>query len=209
MERSNSSRSTNSSFSTTSRVSSSSSVLSIQCLKGSSKSDEWTENMLQTGDIVESLRLGNMILKSPFKNGKNGIQKIMHTSFKAKETSICVRVRRGSDESFTELQVLKSQYFCLLWYHIRKNMILIILCLDRHVSFRTSLPEGNNICLELLMIQTMPLVLLIGRKWSVWNYKVCFCGWLFFVFDFLVLSTVVVCLLFLCLLVQVAWFHTF
>ncbi|XP_016465209.1 uncharacterized protein LOC107788073 [Nicotiana tabacum] len=104
MERSNSSRSTNSSFSTTSRVSSSSSVLSIQCLKGSSKSDEWTENMLQTGDIVESLRLGNMILKSPFKNGKNGIQKIMHTSFKAKETSICVRVRRGSDESFTELQ---------------------------------------------------------------------------------------------------------
>ncbi|MCD7470071.1 hypothetical protein HAX54_009639 [Datura stramonium] len=61
--------------------------------------------MLITGDIVEELRIGNMILRSPFKNGKNGIQKIMHNSFKAKETSISVRVRRGSDdELFTELQ---------------------------------------------------------------------------------------------------------
>lgn len=49
--------------------------------------------------------MGNKILRSPFKNGKNGIQKIMHKSFKAKETSISVRVRRGSDdELFTELQ---------------------------------------------------------------------------------------------------------
>ncbi|WMV55466.1 hypothetical protein MTR67_048851 [Solanum verrucosum] len=106
MERSNSSGSTNSSYSTTSR-SSSSLVLSIQCLKGSSKGDEWTGNMLIAGDIVEELRIGNMILRSPFKNGKNGIQKIMHNSFKAKETSIIVRVRRGSqsdDELFTELQ---------------------------------------------------------------------------------------------------------
>ncbi|KAF3615902.1 hypothetical protein FXO37_35311 [Capsicum annuum] len=107
MERSNSSGSTNSSYSTTSRSvnSSSPSVVSIQCLKGSSKADEWTGDMLITGDIVEELRIGNMILRSPFKNGKNGIQKIMHTSFKAKETSITVRVRRGSDnELFTELQ---------------------------------------------------------------------------------------------------------
>ncbi|KAM3398294.1 hypothetical protein P3S68_001809 [Capsicum galapagoense] len=107
MERSNASGSTNSSYSTTSRSvnSSSPSVVSIQCLKGSSKADEWTGDMLITGDIVEELRIGNMILRSPFKNGKNGIQKIMHTSFKAKETSITVRVRRGSDnELFTELQ---------------------------------------------------------------------------------------------------------
>lgn len=56
---------------------------------------------------MEELRIGNMILRSPFKNGKNGIQKIMHNSFKAKETFITVRVRRGSesdDELFTELQ---------------------------------------------------------------------------------------------------------
>lgn len=110
MERSNSSGSTNSSYSTTSRSSSSLLVLSIQCLKGSSKGDEWTGNMLITGDIVEELRIGNMIVRSPFKNGKSGIQKIMHNSFKAKETSIIVRVRRGSqsdDELFTELQVFE------------------------------------------------------------------------------------------------------
>lgn len=44
-----------------------------------------------------------MIMKSPFKNGKSGVQKILHSSFKLKETSIRVRVRRGSDE-FAELQ---------------------------------------------------------------------------------------------------------
>ncbi|KAK6138375.1 hypothetical protein DH2020_027849 [Rehmannia glutinosa] len=78
-------------------------VLSIECLKGSSKGDEWTGDMLQTGDIVEEIRIGNMIIKSPFKNGKSGVQKILHSSFKNKETSIRVRVRRGSDE-LAELQ---------------------------------------------------------------------------------------------------------
>ncbi|KAL3850093.1 hypothetical protein ACJIZ3_011975 [Penstemon smallii] len=78
-------------------------VLSIECLKGSSKADEWTGDMLQTGDIVEELRIGNMLIKSPFKNGKSGVQKILHNSFKQKETSILVRVRRGSDD-FAELQ---------------------------------------------------------------------------------------------------------
>ncbi|XP_009128642.2 uncharacterized protein LOC103853495 isoform X3 [Brassica rapa] len=34
-------------------------VLSIDCLKGSSKSDEWSGDMLQTGDIVEEIRIGS------------------------------------------------------------------------------------------------------------------------------------------------------
>ncbi|KAL2557210.1 hypothetical protein Fot_01949 [Forsythia ovata] len=72
-------------------------VLSIQCLKGSLKADEWKDSMVQTGDIVEELRIGNMIITSPFKNGKSGVNKILHNYFKAKETSIRVRVRRGSD----------------------------------------------------------------------------------------------------------------
>lgn len=83
-------------------------VLSIECLKGSSKADEWTGDMLQTGDIVEEIGLGfgrgsSCSYKSPFKNGKSGVQKILHSSFKGKETSILVKVRRGNDE-FTELQ---------------------------------------------------------------------------------------------------------
>ncbi|KAM1114934.1 hypothetical protein ACFX19_005745 [Malus domestica] len=79
-------------------------VLSIECLKGSSKADEWTGDMLQTGDIVEELRIGSSItVKSPFKNGRSGVQKILHASFKAKDTSIFVRIRRGRDE-FAELQ---------------------------------------------------------------------------------------------------------
>ncbi|KAI4322069.1 hypothetical protein L6164_021792 [Bauhinia variegata] len=83
-------------------------VLSIECLKGSSKADEWTGDMLQTGDIVEELRIGgsaNSLIrfKAPFKNGKSGVQKILQDAYKKKETSILIRVRRGPDE-FSELQ---------------------------------------------------------------------------------------------------------
>ncbi|KAM6584354.1 hypothetical protein CsatB_011356 [Cannabis sativa] len=86
------------------RDSKSPTVLSIECLKGTSKADEWTDDMLQTGDIVEELRIGTSItVKAPFKNGRSGVQKILHNSFRAKDTSIHVRVRRGRDE-FTELQ---------------------------------------------------------------------------------------------------------
>ena len=89
-------------------------VLSIECLKGSSKADEWKADMLQTGDIVEEILIGSgsstssssvsglTRYKAPFKNGKSGVQKILHSSFKNKETSIVVRVRRGEDE-FAEL----------------------------------------------------------------------------------------------------------
>ncbi|XP_061364847.1 uncharacterized protein LOC133308254 [Gastrolobium bilobum] len=78
-------------------------VLSIECLKGSSKADEWTGDMLQTGDIVEELRIGSSAkslirFKSPFKGGKSGVQKILQDAYKKKETSIVVRVRRGPDE---------------------------------------------------------------------------------------------------------------
>lgn len=83
-------------------------VLSIECLKGSSKADEWTGDMLQTGDIVEELRIGGSVnslirFKSPFKSGKSGVQKILQDAFKKKETSIVVRVRREPDE-LAELQ---------------------------------------------------------------------------------------------------------
>lgn len=83
-------------------------VLSIECFKGTSKSDEWKTDMLQTGDIVEELRVGgsaNSLIrfKSPFKNGKSGVNKILLEAYKKKDTSILVRVRRGIDE-FVELQ---------------------------------------------------------------------------------------------------------
>ncbi|KAK7262551.1 hypothetical protein RJT34_30125 [Clitoria ternatea] len=83
-------------------------VVSIECLKGSSKADEWTGDMLQTGDIVEELRIGgspNSLIRFnwPFKNGKAGINKILQDAYKKKQTSILVRVRRGPHE-FAELQ---------------------------------------------------------------------------------------------------------
>ncbi|GFZ20647.1 hypothetical protein Acr_28g0013520 [Actinidia rufa] len=80
-------------------------VLSIECLRGSSTGDEWTGDMLQTGDIVEDLRIGTSFgsVSAPFKGGKSGVQKILHSAYKAKQTSIVVRVRRGTDE-FAELQ---------------------------------------------------------------------------------------------------------
>ncbi|WCJ36943.1 hypothetical protein M5689_018111 [Euphorbia peplus] len=84
-------------------------VLSIECLKGSSTAEEWTGDMLQTGDIVEEIRIGSgsssssQSYKAPFKNGKTGVQKILQAFFKNKQTSILIKVRRGSDET-AELQ---------------------------------------------------------------------------------------------------------
>lgn len=84
-------------------------VVSIECVKGSSKGEEWTGDMLETGDIVEELRIGATGKKSavrfgaPFKNGKNGVHKILHDSYKSNRTSILVRVRRPP-HSFAELQ---------------------------------------------------------------------------------------------------------
>ncbi|KAA3455348.1 Cobyric acid synthase [Gossypium australe] len=81
-------------------------VLSIECLKGSSKADEWTGDMLQTGDIVEEIRIGSgsgLAHTAPFKGGRSGVQRVLHSSYKNKETSILVRVRRGNDE-FAQLQ---------------------------------------------------------------------------------------------------------
>lgn len=77
-------------------------ILSIQCLKSSSKSEEWTADTLQTGDVVEIITIGNLTVRSPFKNGKSGVQKILHECYKSKDSSIRVRVRRGADE-FAEL----------------------------------------------------------------------------------------------------------
>ncbi|KAK8695408.1 hypothetical protein V6N13_000570 [Hibiscus sabdariffa] len=81
-------------------------VVSIECLKGSSKAEEWAGDMLQTGDIVEEIRIGSgsrLTHTAPFKGGRSGVQRILHSSFKNKETSILVRVRRGNDE-FAQLQ---------------------------------------------------------------------------------------------------------
>lgn len=110
MDRSNSAGSNSSSSMSISRTSSTL-VLSIECLKGGSKADEWTGDTLQTGDIVEEIKIGNMSIKSPFKNGKSGVQKTLHNSFKAKDTFVNVRVRRGPYE-FTELQacVVPSEF---------------------------------------------------------------------------------------------------
>ncbi|KAK9123055.1 hypothetical protein Sjap_012657 [Stephania japonica] len=73
-----------------------SAVVAIECLTGSSKAEEWNGNMAQTGDIVEQIKIGSFLChQAPFKSGKSGLQRILHESFKRKETSIQVRARRG------------------------------------------------------------------------------------------------------------------
>ncbi|GMH07589.1 hypothetical protein Nepgr_009429 [Nepenthes gracilis] len=79
------------------------SVLAIECIRGTAKVDEWRGGLLRTGDIVEEIRVGDIFLRSPFKNGKPGVEKILHSSFKNQQMPIFLRVRRGRDE-FIELQ---------------------------------------------------------------------------------------------------------
>ena len=75
-------------------------VVSIECLRGSAKSEEWSGDMLQSGDIVEELRIGSSSnsqnrFKSPFKNGKSGVNKILQDS----------RIRRRTHLQWLELDV--------------------------------------------------------------------------------------------------------
>lgn len=71
-------------------------VVAIKGVAGSSKAEEWNDDMLQTGDVVEELRIGNGVtLSAPFKNGKSGLQKELHKFFRKHDTLVQVRVRRG------------------------------------------------------------------------------------------------------------------
>lgn len=71
-------------------------VVAIKGVAGSSKAEEWNDDMLQTGDVVEELRIGNGVtLSAPFKNGKSGLQKELHKFYRKHETLVQVRVRRG------------------------------------------------------------------------------------------------------------------
>ncbi|KNA25820.1 hypothetical protein SOVF_003000 [Spinacia oleracea] len=91
--------STSSSTSTSSRSWPSSKVLAIECIRGTSRADEWSGGLLQTGDIVEEIQIGDLVLRSPFKDGNSGVQKQLHSCFKSKVTEIRVRVRRGEFDS--------------------------------------------------------------------------------------------------------------
>ncbi|OWM73481.1 hypothetical protein CDL15_Pgr026580 [Punica granatum] len=72
-------------------------VLSVECLRGSCTADEWTGGLLQTGDIVEELTVGNSpSLRAPFKKGAAGVQKVLRRSYERNETFVLVRVRRGT-----------------------------------------------------------------------------------------------------------------
>lgn len=90
---------------------SNSAVVAMDCVAGSNIAEEWSDDMIQTGDIVEEIRIGgstdSIVAKAPFKNGRNGIQKILHASSKRGNTLIVVKVRRGSistDHELVELQ---------------------------------------------------------------------------------------------------------
>ncbi|XP_008787284.2 uncharacterized protein LOC103705374 [Phoenix dactylifera] len=84
-------------------------VVAIECVAGSSKADEWSgggEALLQTGDVVEEIRIGNSpAVRSPFKGGRAGVQKLLHAAFKRGDTSIHVRARRGhGNDAAADLQ---------------------------------------------------------------------------------------------------------
>ncbi|XP_072977409.1 uncharacterized protein [Typha angustifolia] len=79
-------------------------VVAIECVAGSSKAEEWGGDMLQTGDVVEEIKIrGSPAVRSPFKGGKGGVMKLLHAAFKRGDTSIEVRVRRGPSE-YVELE---------------------------------------------------------------------------------------------------------
>ncbi|KAL8129314.1 hypothetical protein V2J09_018469 [Rumex salicifolius] len=100
--------SASSSPTSTSGSSRSAMVLAVECIRGTSNAEEWSGNLLHTGDIVEEIKISGQIHRAPFKNGKSGVQKLLRSSFHSHQTSITVRVSRrcrdGASEDLTELQ---------------------------------------------------------------------------------------------------------
>ncbi|XP_074321348.1 uncharacterized protein LOC141657864 [Silene latifolia] len=70
-------------------------VLAVECVRGTSKAEEWSGGLLQSGDIVEEIEIAQVILRAPFKDGNSGVQKKLHICFRNNMSSIRVRVRRG------------------------------------------------------------------------------------------------------------------
>jgi hypothetical protein len=78
-------------------------VVVLECVAGSSKAEEWGGGggVVQEGDVVEAVRVGvgsgAASLDAPFKGGRAGLHKALHSAFKRGDTSVEVRVRGGKD----------------------------------------------------------------------------------------------------------------
>ncbi|CAL9087805.1 unnamed protein product [Musa textilis] len=80
-------------------------VVAIECVAGGSKAEEWSgaggeTAALQTGDILEEVTFGGSPpVQAPFKGGRAGIMKYLHSAFKRGDTSVLVKARRGGEPS--------------------------------------------------------------------------------------------------------------
>ncbi|KAG8057205.1 hypothetical protein GUJ93_ZPchr0002g26443 [Zizania palustris] len=78
-------------------------VVVLECVAGSSKAEEWGGGggVVQEGDVVEAVRVGQgsgaAVLEAPFKGGRAGLHKALHSAFKRGDTSVEVRVRGGRE----------------------------------------------------------------------------------------------------------------
>ncbi|XP_039125665.1 uncharacterized protein LOC120261749 [Dioscorea cayenensis subsp. rotundata] len=75
-------------------------VVAIELVAGSSKAEEWSGGVPQTGDVVEEIRIGaGQATRAPFKGGRAGVQKLLHSAFRRGDTSIRVKARRAAGDS--------------------------------------------------------------------------------------------------------------
>ncbi|THU73788.1 hypothetical protein C4D60_Mb04t26540 [Musa balbisiana] len=76
-------------------------VVAIECVAGGSKAEEWSgaggeTAALQTGDILEEVTFGGSPpVQAPFKGGRAGVMKCLHSAFKRGDTSVLLKARRG------------------------------------------------------------------------------------------------------------------
>ncbi|RZS27020.1 hypothetical protein BHM03_00060448 [Ensete ventricosum] len=77
-------------------------VVAIECVAGGSKAEEWSgaggeTAALQTGDVLEEVTFGSSPpVQAPFKGGRAGVMKNLHSAFKRGDTSVLLKARRGS-----------------------------------------------------------------------------------------------------------------
>lgn len=94
-------------------------VVSIKGLSSSAKANDFCEDKLLPGDIVEQVSVGGITLDAPFSGRKAGLQRELRRFFNIGETLVEVCVRRIRKKSIIKLQasivpddsmMLKKQY---------------------------------------------------------------------------------------------------
>lgn len=94
------------------------SVVAIKGVSSCARAEDFGEDKLLSGDVVEQVSVGGVDLKAPFAGGKTGLQRELRRLYSSGQTLLQVMVKRGGGKTATvrasitpdDSSVLRKQY---------------------------------------------------------------------------------------------------